>query len=129
MQCKWLRDGKKQCGAMAIRGGQYCFMHSPSTSKKRARARRDGGLARKQSINLSDQDIVLESPQDIQKLVQMSINAILQGKMTASNPANTIGFLSRCWLDAHQQGLISDRLNELEAVIKKGDYDHTEQAR
>jgi hypothetical protein len=120
MQCQQLtkKDGK-QCNAQAIRGKKYCFTHHPGYKKQRQVAHRNGGLARRHYQVYLDEPIKLNSPKDVQQLLEVTLNSILRGKMPANNPGNTVGFLSRCWLDAYEKGELVERIDRLEGLVKK----------
>lgn len=45
-ECEAVKRNGRVCGAHALRGEQYCYMHSPTRAGERAAARRRGGQAR-----------------------------------------------------------------------------------
>ena len=121
MRCTHIKSNKERCKAKAIKDSNYCFTHHPNYDKKRAVARRRGGLNRKHYDCYHNESIPLTSPQDAQKLLELVINGVLRGKIPAKQPANTIGFLTRCWLDAYKEEkrVLSEKpLKEIGCVIQ-----------
>jgi len=113
MQCRHIKEDDKHCGAQALRGKKLCFTHDPESSSERKLSHQNGGLARRQYGVYAD-PITLSTPQDIQKLMELTINGVLTGKIPANQPANTIGFLSHCWLDAYEKGVLTQKVDTLE---------------
>ena len=117
MQCSCIKKNKDRCKAQAIQGTDRCFRHHPDKKQDAIIASQKGGLARLHYQSYHS-PIQLSSPQDVQKLLNITINSLLQGKMPSNNPANSIAYLSRCWLDAYEKGEVIERLNNLETLVK-----------
>lgn len=45
-ECEAVTKRGRVCGAHALRGSQYCYMHDPARASERSSARRLGGLRR-----------------------------------------------------------------------------------
>ena len=120
MRCTYIKSNKQRCKAKAIKNSNYCFTHHPDYNKERALARRKGGLSRRHYNCYHSKPIPLNSPQDAQALLALTINGVIRGKIPASQPANTIGFLARCWLDAYKEGkrILSESPQGIGCVIQ-----------
>jgi|GEM_PF-6444061 len=103
---------------MATKDG-YCFSHSPKYKEAKLLAVKKGGLNRKH-FQCYGEPINLQTPHDITVFLGEVINGVWTGKIPANQPANTLGFLCRCFLDAYEQGEMEARLKELEDRVSKG---------
>lgn len=117
-QCQFIKQDGLQCEANAILDSDLCFSHNPELEEARMIAVTKGGLNRKHYESYGEA-VSLETPADIKKLLANTINSILIGKMPASQPANTIGFLARCWIDIHQIVEQEERMEVLEKKLEK----------
>jgi hypothetical protein len=95
MQCNKIKSDGTRCNAQAIRSKKCCFMHSSAYKQQRLTAQRNGGLARKHTQRYISEDIKLESPKDVQKLIEVTLNSLLRGKMPAKSPASQVAYLAR----------------------------------
>lgn len=118
MKCKFIKPDGKKCNANATSGSEFCFSHNPDYAEQKILAVRKGGLNRK-NYKAYGETLSLETPQDIKRLLGEVINQIWTGRMPSNNPANSIGFLARCFLDAHEASEVENRLNELEERLTK----------
>jgi len=120
MKCKFVKSTGEQCQANAIKNSDYCFMHDPNKIQERTLAVKKGGLAPKKFLLNNQDEVTLETAQDAKRFLAMVINGVWQGKIPATPVANTLGFLIRCFLDAHEKADIETRLDEIEERIKNG---------
>ena len=118
MKCTYIKPDGKQCNANAIRNSEYCFSHNPDYTRAKALAVKEGGLNRKHCQTYG-KALKLETSKDIKRLLGKVINGVWTGKMPANQPANTIGFLSRCFLDAHEASEVESRLQTLEERLER----------
>ena len=65
-------------------------------------------------------DVQIRDSQDVIVLVSDTINAVLKGRIDP-RIANTVGYLANVLLKAVDQGVLEERLAELEAVVKQND--------
>lgn len=65
-------------------------------------------------------DVQIRNSQDVIVLVSDTINAVLKGRVDP-RIANTVGYLANVLLKAVDQGVLEERLAELEAVVKRND--------
>ncbi len=63
-KCKKTTTSGQPCKMQALKGGSYCFNHSPEEGAKRARARKRGGENR-HTPHFADPSLL---PQDVQSL-------------------------------------------------------------
>lgn len=116
MRCKAKNKQGDQCGAWAIHGSGYCFIHDPNQKEARALAVRKGGQAiKKIKINLAPVEFS-GGVTDIVNLLAETINAVREGKMN-TRKANTIGYLANFLLKALESGDLEERLEKIERVV------------
>lgn len=106
-----------QCKAHSITSSNYCFRHSPTESRKALEASKKGGSNRSPSVAFQE-TIELKEPKDIQVLISKVINGMWQGKVPIK-VGSSIGFLTRCWLDAYEKATLESRVVELEKKIQQ----------
>ena len=118
MKCTKTLDNGNQCQAHPVRGKKYCFRHEPSMTTKAQQASINGGTRRKVLHQRYGDAIEIQTPDDIKRLLADTINSVWQGDCPSNSPANTIGFLARCWLDAHDKTTLEERLEALEKKVE-----------
>lgn len=104
--------------ANAVRGSDLCFSHDPSLKEQKVRAVTKGGLNRRH-YQVYGKPMSLKTPDDVKNLLNEVINKVWTGEMPSNQPANTIGFLARCFLDAHEAGDVEKRLEKLEKLAER----------
>jgi len=105
-----------KCQAYVITGSKFCFRHDSKQSSKARTASSKGGNARKTYIHL-DHSISIKTPEDIKKLMALSLNKLLSGEMHASNPANSLGYLSKVFLEAYDKSDLEVRIVDIEKKL------------
>lgn len=118
MMCKFIKPDGASCQANATDGSEYCFSHNPEYSEQKQLAVIKGGLNRKHYEAYGDR-IEINTPLDVKKMLAEVINGVWTGKIPSNQPANTIGFLSRCWLDANEQSDIVNRIETVEKLLEE----------
>lgn len=103
------------CNAYSMKDGNYCFRHNPDTDQARALASSKGGQNRTLQGSWGHK-VKLNSPKDIRVFLSQVINGVWSGEIPVP-VGSSMGFLTRCWLDAHEASEVSDRLDELEEKI------------
>src|SRR3989338_4935628 len=111
-QCEYTREDGTQCQANSVLGSSLCFSHDPSLTEAKMIAVKKGGENRK-LVQVYGEEISLEKPSDIKKLMGDVINLILTGKMPSSQPGNSIAYMAKTWLDAHEASEYDERLEAL----------------
>ncbi len=118
MKCTYIKSNNEQCGANAIRGEDCCFSHNPNYGMEKQMAVTKGGLNRK-SAQVYGSKIDINTPDDIKRLMAKAINSLWTGNMPASNPAGSLGYLSKVFLEAHDKSDLEARVEELEKRIER----------
>lgn len=117
MKCHFVKqDG--ECKANAIHGSSYCFMHDPAKEEERKIAVTKGGMSQKKFLLNNSEDIKIQSAADAKAFLSKVISGVWRGEIPATPVASTLGFLVRCFLDAHEKSEIETRLDQIETVIE-----------
>lgn len=117
MQCRFIKKDNQQCKANGMKETIYCFRHSHLKAREALDASRLGGLNRNISISFNE-EIELKTTSDIQQFLGKVINSVWQGKIPVK-VGTSIGFLSRCWLDAYEKAEFEKRIEDLENKVKE----------
>lgn len=115
MQCAFIKKDKERCNAHSLKKSMYCFLHDPGSMHEALQASRDGGANRSRSISFTE-ELPLKTPSDIQSLIGKTINGVWQGKIP-TKVGSAIGFLARCWLDAHEKADLENRIAKIEEQL------------
>jgi hypothetical protein len=118
MKCTYIKTSGEECNANATSNSNYCFTHNPEYAEQKALAVQRGGANRKH-YEAYGEAVTLETPKDIKVLLSKVINGVWTGNIPSTAPANTIGFLARCFLDAHEDSDLEERLIALEDRLNK----------
>jgi len=117
------RDGKP-CKAYACGDDQFCFFHSPGSTRERREAQKAGGTTRgKQNSAIAVREIPdkpLRNSADICELLSTTINEVRSGRVQP-RIATAVGYLANILLGAQEQGPLEDRLSRLETVLGLSD--------
>lgn len=117
-QCEYILENGSRCQANAVMDSTLCFSHDPNLTEAKMIAVKKGGENRRLYQSYGEA-ISLETPADIKKLMGDTINLILTGKMPSNQPANSIAYMAKTWLDAHEASEYEDRLEALEKKLEK----------
>jgi hypothetical protein len=117
MNCKKILDNNQQCRAFAQKGKDYCFRHDPKQAGNALVASQRGGENR-QLKGVYGEVVEIESPEDVKKFLSKVINAVWADGVPVQ-VGSSMGFLTRCWLDAYEASDVNKRLNEIEEKISK----------
>jgi hypothetical protein len=117
MKCKFIKTNGETCNANPIKGSEYCFSHDPDKKEDKKKAVIKGGKNRR-TIAEYGKTMKLETAKDIKKLIGETINLVWTGQMPANQPANSIGFLARVFLDANEQSDMEERIKNLEDTVE-----------
>lgn len=117
MKCKAIKPDGTVCEANSLRSGIYCFRHSPENKEIGLLASSRGGQNRRLQGQYGTPQR-LQSPADVKNFIGMVINSVWAGEIPV--PVGTsLGFLARCWLDAHDAAETKGRLDEFEDKLSK----------
>jgi len=122
-QCKFTKEDSLQCQANSITNSDYCFSHNPDYAVAKREAVIKGGLAPKRILLNNEDEIVLVTAADAKLFLSRVINGVWQGSIPATPVANTLGFLVRCFLDAHDKSEIEERLEKIEEIVEERIHD------
>lgn len=114
MKCSFIKENNVPCKANAIKGSDLCINHNPDFSEIKSMAVIKGGMNRKEKPISYGNNLLIETPDDIKKLIADTLNLIWIGQMPTSNISGSIGFLCRIFLDAYDKVELEKRIEEIE---------------
>jgi hypothetical protein len=116
MQCVFVKRDGSQCRATALPGATLCLFHHPDHARRRAAARRRGGISRSRPRTLPEDapDLPLKTAGEVAAALGSTINAVRRGQLDA-RIANSIGVLAGVLLKALSAGDLEERVALLEA--------------
>jgi hypothetical protein len=117
MQCIFIKKDNQQCKAYGMKDSNYCFRHNPKKAIEVMEASKSGGKNRSLTVCFNE-EVSLETTSDIQRFLGKVINNVWQGKIPVK-VGTSIGFLSRCWLDAYEKSELERRIEDLENKVKE----------
>lgn len=117
MKCKKIFNNKEQCRAFAQKNNNFCFRHDPSSSMAKLVASSKGGRNRALR-GVYGVPVQIETPEDVKRFLGKVINAVWAESVPVP-VGSSMGFLTRCWLDAYETSDIVKRLDEIEEKIAK----------
>lgn len=115
MKCKKVLNDGQSCQAFAQKGQDYCFRHDPNKEGLAIQASRRGGENRVLQGNYG-REVALDTPDDIRQFLGDVINGVWTGQVPVP-VGSSMGFLTRCWLDAYETSTIVKRLDNLEEKL------------
>ena len=117
MKCKKILSDNQQCRAFSQKGRDFCFRHDPTSNKAKLVASSKGGQNRALQ-GVYGASVRLETPEDVKKFLSTVINAVWAEGIPVP-VGSSMGFLAKCWLEAHNTSEIQSRLEELEDKVEK----------
>lgn len=129
-KCEHILDDGRLCDAWAMEGATKCFSHNEATQEQKAMAVRKGGATRQAVVGTPLQQITVNTPADIVKLLSITITEVRDGTLDP-RIANTIGFLAGHLVRAFELAVVDSKTEEVKALIthkvsttvKRGLYD------
>ncbi len=115
MKCKKILLNKQQCRAYAQKNKDYCFRHDPKRKHVAQQASRKGGRNRTLQ-GVYGRPVRLHTPTDVKRFLGDVINAVWAEGVPVQ-AGSSMGFLTRCWLDAYEASDVSKRLDEIEEKV------------
>lgn len=116
-KCKFVKSNGKLCQAKPIKGYSLCFRHNPLFLEASIVASQKGGQNRALQGQYGS-EVILNSTSDVEKFIGVVINGVWIGKVPV--PTGTaMGFLTKCWLEAHNSNELDKRVKSLEERIEK----------
>ena len=115
-KCTQVLEDGTQCDAWALHDKDKCFSHDGSSAEEKALAVRKGGATRQAVVETPLQQITINTPSDIIKLLSQTITEVRDGTLDL-RIANTIGFLAGHLLRAFEITELNGKVEELKAII------------
>lgn len=106
-----------KCNAYSIKDSNYCFRHNPDKKQEQLIASTKGGQNRVLQ-GVYGEEIQLNTPQDIKYFLGTVISGVWSGKVPVP-VGSSMGFLTRCWLDAHEASELEKKIETLEERLQK----------
>ena len=116
-QCKYMKNDKP-CQAYAIHGSKYCFAHDPANAKKRAEARKKGGLNRRVIKRTDHEYHAISSIKDINAILESAINEA-RSLESSQSQLRVLAYLCQIALKGQEAGSLEERINAMEKLIEK----------
>ncbi|MDP2672156.1 MAG: hypothetical protein Q8O68_01450 [Candidatus Daviesbacteria bacterium] len=115
--CKHVKTNGTQCQAKPVKGSEYCFRHNKDFKEQSIQASRKGGLNRRLQGAYGD-SVKLTTPHDVTKFLGLVINNVWTGKIPVQ-VGTSMGFLTRCWLDAYEASDVEVKLKRIEQKLDR----------
>jgi hypothetical protein len=123
-KCAYRKKDGEPCKAYAREDDQFCFFHSPGSTRDRREAQKAGGTTRgRQNTAIAMREIPdnpLHNSADICGLLSTTINEVRSGRLQP-RIATAVGYLANILLAAQEHGPLEDRLSRLETVLRMSD--------
>jgi hypothetical protein len=118
MNCKHIKSDGTQCGAISLRGSDFCFWHHPDISEEtKTEAARKGGQNRAVKVKTPLTPIPLHNAKDVRSLIANTIEAVRGGEMDI-RAANCLGVLSGYLMKAIEVEDHEQRIEEIEKALR-----------
>ena len=115
-RCEHILADGRQCGSWAMEGATKCFSHNEATQEQKAIAVRKGGATRQAVIDTPLQQITINTPADIVKLLAQTINEVRDGTLDP-RIANTIAYIAGHLIKAYEVSELNGKTEELKSII------------
>lgn len=115
--CTVIKQTGEQCKAKPLKGTERCFRHTLELKQVNQLASSKGGLNRRLQGSYG-QAVELESAKDVKRFIATVMNAVWTGQVPVQ-VGTSIGFLTRCFLDAHEASNVDEQLTEIEKLLKE----------
>jgi hypothetical protein len=112
-------ENSKTCNAYSLHDSMYCFAHDPASTKKRAEARKKGGLNRRVKRRTEHEHHPIKSVKDINEIIEDAINEA-RGLESSQSKLRTLGYLCQTALKVLEWGSLAEQVNAVEKRTKKG---------
>jgi hypothetical protein len=118
MNCKYIKPDGTRCNMKAIKGSNLCFTHNPQYKDQKELAVKTGGLNRRSYFNIGDFREI-NTPKDIRDIIGEAINLLRVGNLPSNSPANSLAYLCKVWLEAHEASEVEAKIEEMEDRLDK----------
>lgn len=123
MKCEAIKLNSERCNANSLRDGSFCFRHDNKQKNKARQASSNGGQSRRLYNRLGNHTR-LETPKDIQNLMAKAINHLWTGRMPSNNPAGSLGYMAKIFLEAYEKSELEERVELLEKRLNRAEHDN-----
>ncbi|MBI4035904.1 hypothetical protein HY383_03060 [Candidatus Daviesbacteria bacterium] len=120
MKCKKILNNNQQCQAFAQKDKEFCFRHDPTSNEAKLVASSKGGRNRALQ-GFYGKTVRLETPEDVKRFLGKVINGVWAEGVPVP-VGSSMGFLTRCWLDAYEASDIVKRLDEIENKLSNSTF-------
>jgi len=119
-KCKYTKDNGKQCGAYAMKGSEFCYLHNPAIRKEQKKLAQTRGGANRRALTVAEPlpPMTLETPKDVVLLLVDTINRVRAGELDVK-VANCLGVLTGHLIKALEVEKINDKLEAFEQLLFK----------
>lgn len=119
-KCKYTKDNGRQCGAYAMKGSEFCYLHNPAISKKQKKLDQTRGGANRRALTIAEPlpPMKLETPKDVVLLLVDTINRVRAGELDVK-VANCLGVLTGHLIKALETAQLNDKLEAIEQLLSK----------
>ncbi|MFC1898807.1 hypothetical protein ACFLXP_00520 [Chloroflexota bacterium] len=117
VQCEYQKNGKP-CRAYAVHNSKYCFVHDPANARKRAEARKKGGLHRRIIKRADHEYHPISSIKDINTILETAINEACSLESSQSN-LRTLAYLCQIAMKGQELGSLEERISTIETQVAK----------
>lgn len=115
-KCEHILSNGERCEAWALEGRAKCFSHDESSKEQKAIAVQRGGASRQAVIETPLQQIVINTPADIVKLLSVTITEVRDGTLDP-RIANTIGFLAGHLVRAFELAVVDNKTEAVKELL------------
>lgn len=116
-KCKYIKNIGVKCNANHIIESEYCFRHEPKYIDKAQQASKKGGENRRLQEEFGE-EISLQDPAAVKLFIGTVINSVWTGK-APTQLGTAMGFLAKCWLEAHNASEMQNRIEVIEKRLDK----------
>ncbi len=117
VQCVYRKNGKS-CQAYPVLDSKYCFAHDPANAKKRAEARKKGGLHRRVIKRTKHVYHHIKSVKDVNMILESAINEARSLESSQSN-LRTLAYLCNIALKGQELGSLEERVGAIEKATNE----------
>lgn len=117
-KCTHTKGDGTQCGAYAMTGAEFCYLHNPAIpDEKKRQAQTRGGEGRALMTIAEPLPLMrLETPSDAIMLIADTINRVRAGELDV-RIANCIGVLSGHLIKAFETAQLKDKVEMIDRIV------------
>lgn len=117
-KCKHTKEDGANCGAYAMTGSEFCYLHNPAIPDENKRLAQTRGGTNRAVMTIADPlpAIKLDTPQDAVTLIADTINRVRAGELDV-RIANCIGVLSGHLIKAFETAQLKDKVEMIDRII------------